>query len=385
VTDQDDLDLRQRLARLAAATPDMPPQALGAVPVVRVRRRSLAFGSLAPVLALVVVGIVLAGLTQVGPFATGSAGRDAGVSATSRSGDFELTVHASKMAYEVGAPIHVTAALTYHGGAPVDISHAYKGPLGFGVVEPVNGLTLSPAWRQSCQTQTLAPGDRLTKDFVKSGGFDGADPSAGAYASFFADPGVLLSAGTWHVYAAAEFSIGDCGAASSSMRAEITIRVDPVAAVATTDPGPRTAPPDISPASQSPSPPMPDEGMEVPLRTANSPNLSGECMAARIEGILSANVTTGLGIRSPIDPMPSHGPLGSPVVVDVVWPFGWTARRVGEDVLLFDDAGAYVARTGDEVAFAGGFVEISKPGASAPAEGPFLVCGPRMPRQSPAR
>jgi hypothetical protein len=42
---------------------------------------------------------------------------------------------------------------------------------------------------------------------------------------------------------------------------------------------------------------------------------------------------------------------------DVIWPFGWTAWREGEEIALFDDIGNVVARTGDRAAFGGGFVE----------------------------
>ena len=105
-------------------------------------------------------------------------------------------------------------------------------------------------------------------------------------------------------------------------------------------------------------------------------------MAARLEGALATSVTTGLGVKG--ESPPPILPRSGGVVVNVIWPYGWTARRVGEDILLFDATGALVARTGDHVAFAGGFVEGSDPSASARTEGGFAVCGGPIPATSPA-
>lgn len=114
----------------------------------------------------------------------------------------------------------------------------------------------------------------------------------------------------------------------------------------------------------------------IDLRTAAVPNTSGECLTARLEGTLAPTVTTGLGFRYPLDQL-ARPPLGSPVVVDVIWPLGWKAYRSDGEIVLFDDAGAFVARTGDRVAFGGGFVgPADAPSASAAlvVEG-FEVCG----------
>src|SRR6185312_6079083 len=105
MTDALDIDLRDRLGRLGAAVPVTPAPALGTVPVVRVRRRPMAFGSLVPTLVLVVIGTALAGLAHIGPFATGSDGSNGSVSATQRSGEFTLEIHSVKARYSAGEPM----------------------------------------------------------------------------------------------------------------------------------------------------------------------------------------------------------------------------------------------------------------------------------------
>jgi hypothetical protein len=231
------LDLRDRLARLAGAAPVRPMPALAVVPVARVQRRAVGLAGLAPILAVITIGTVVASLAHIGPFATGSSQPNGAVSATTRSGDFVLQIDSARARYAAGEQISVGAGLTYGGPTPsIVVGHAGSGPIAFGIVEPINGLVLEPSWRLSCSTRSVERGVPIEKQFAKSGGFDGADPSARAYASFFADSQLRLPAGTWHLYAVAQFSIGECGPDPIEMRAEITIEVVAGSAVATPKP-----------------------------------------------------------------------------------------------------------------------------------------------------
>lgn len=93
-------------------------------------------------------------------------------------------------------------------------------------MEPVLGdLILGPAGRLPCIGTMLEPGYTESADFRKSGGWTSEDPLADEYESFFRDPELRLTQGTWHVYTVADFSIGECGPNPIEMRADLTIEV----------------------------------------------------------------------------------------------------------------------------------------------------------------
>jgi hypothetical protein len=234
MTEPFDADLRDRLTALAGAVPIDPPDPMAPV---RPRLSSgstslrLAWTGLVPVLAVVVVGTIVAGLARVGPFAPGASQTNGPVSTTVTNGPFELTLRSSTAHYAPGEAIHAEASLTYRGVGAITIWHARGspdgGPLGFGVVEPVlGGLEVGPFWRQSCRPSTLDSATPITSAYTKSGGFTGDDPRAAQYEAFFADPVLRLDEGAWHLYAVAEFSVGDCSAAKVELRAQIEIVVD---------------------------------------------------------------------------------------------------------------------------------------------------------------
>jgi hypothetical protein len=222
--------LRERLGALAFAVPVEPDTRLG-IPVrhgVRLasagRGRSL--DALGPLVLVVAVGTLLAGLAHIGPFATGP--NTSAVSVTTTDGSFDLTLTSAKSRYAPGEPIDVKAALTYGGqAASISIAHGHGSPMAFGVVERVDGLFLTPAWRQSCERSMLERGVPLERPFAKSGSFSGDDPAATDAASFFADPTLVLPVGTWHLYVVADFGEGDCGVGRHLMRVDMEIAVSP--------------------------------------------------------------------------------------------------------------------------------------------------------------
>lgn len=63
--------------------------------------------------------------------------------------------------------------------------------------------------------------------------------------------------------------------------------------------------------------------------------------AARIGGVLTADATWGLGLKS------------YSTVDGVLWPFGYSARREPGGIVLLDRSGRIVAREGERIAMAG--------------------------------
>lgn len=221
-------ELRDRLGSMAIAVPVEPGARLGIPVRPRVRLastgRGFSFGALVPVVLVVAVATLLAGIAHVGPFA---AGRDASpVIVTTSDGAYELTITSAKSRYALGEAIDVKAALTYRGPeASVSIGHGHGSPMAFGVVERVDGLFLTPAWRQSCERSVLERNVALERTFAKSGSFSGDNPAATDASGFFKDPTLVLPTGTWHLYVVADFGVGDCGLDRHLMRVDLEIGV----------------------------------------------------------------------------------------------------------------------------------------------------------------
>lgn len=78
----------------------------------------------------------------------------------------------------------------------------------------------------------------------------------------------------------------------------------------------------------------------VALRTQQA--ATNACMDALAGGALVASPTTGLGIGSA-----GH-------VIDVLWPFGYSARREVSGIVLLDAKGVPVAHEGDLIQMGGG-------------------------------
>jgi hypothetical protein len=82
----------------------------------------------------------------------------------------------------------------------------------------------------------------------------------------------------------------------------------------------------------------------VALRTAPAP--AEACDAALYGGVLVASAQSGLAVQ---------GLAGEGDVVEVVWPFGYSATRdLGGKATLRDASGAEIAQEGDTVTMGGG-------------------------------
>lgn len=243
-----DWELSNRLSQLADAVPVSRGQLDRVHRTAVAGRQSVRLAWLTP-LVVIVVGALVLGLTKVGPMAPGATPDSGPVTASTRAGDFELTIRSARHTYETGEPVEIDASLTYLGSGAVAINHAQGarvpgrgnvtgpdtggtgGPIGFGIVEQViDGLRLETGWDESCERSTLESNKPLAVPFEKSGSWSGNHPE---FESYLQDPVLRLTTGTWHVFALAEFSIGGCGGQQVKMRAEIEIGVQDAPAAST--------------------------------------------------------------------------------------------------------------------------------------------------------
>lgn len=241
-----DLELRERLGALATAVPVHAGTALHAPigPGVRpgLTSRRLAMSASFP-LVIVVVGIVVAGLALVGPFAPAATGgppavptapilpepSTSGAATSDTDGDLELTLWSDRSEYTPDELITIQASLTYRGPADsIELEPDSAGPVRIGIRERVfGGIDLNVSTLAMC-----GPGRRLTlhrdqpllEPFKKSGGFPRDHPDASSFRAFLADPELRLPAGTWHVYAVSYRACMGSGPAYW-LQAEIVITV----------------------------------------------------------------------------------------------------------------------------------------------------------------
>jgi hypothetical protein len=194
-----------------------------------------ALGGLAGALGLV----ILVGAIVLAPRPGGA------VVGRATEGPFTLEIRSAKAAYAPDESIDIRATLTYDGpAASITISHGHGSPMSFGIVEPVNGIQLSPAWEASCEPTTLARDASLSQPFAKSGAETSSSSPDPSIRAFMADPELRLPAGTWHVYVQAWFAEGvDCGSPGKqyTMRADLVIDVRPASARTVSEPTPSTA------------------------------------------------------------------------------------------------------------------------------------------------
>ena len=304
MTNDFDLEIRNRLAGLAAAVPVDAGSRLRAsiAPVVRPgsTSRRFAVGALAPLVVLVLATVV-ASLSHVGPFAPAATGNGPATS-TVRDGPFELTIKSAKSSYAPGEAVDVTASLAYRGPqGSVAIAHGQGSPMAFGVIERVGGLFLTPAWRQSCEQSVLERDVPLVRPFAKSGSFSGDNPAASDAAGFFEDPTLELPLGTWHLYVVADFGVGDCGVDRHLLRADLEIKVLTESQIDTA----------ASPSSMpvAPQPTLANGPSASPDATSPSRTVTASVETGTLQLGISANLATVLA-GQPITIGTTHEYLG---------------------------------------------------------------------------
>jgi hypothetical protein len=328
-----DRDLAERLERLAAAVP-VGSRQLDPVHVQAVRaRHRVRMSWLTPLVGLVVL-VILAGAIGLGSLGI----LNDRVSATTKQGDFELTLRSAKAVYMRGEPVEMVATLTYVGSEPsVRISHA-SSPMTFGIVEPVRGLLLNGIWLQSCRRTDLERGTGLDLPFAKSfGSSTELGPDALA---FVRQPRLVLPPGTWHPYVLAEFSLDGCGSPTISMRTEISIEV--MDGPTWIDPSrPTDRPPGLIIPSPTPVPAsdavhvvnLDPRGVEIVLRNGSVASLScGETAVISVSALDSSppwnfivrdddGKTIGAALLEP--PLPAGIVIRDGAVLSGAWPMSY--------------------------------------------------------------
>lgn len=141
-------------------------------------------------------------------------------------GPFRLTFEVDRTSLPVGQPLTGTATLSLLSGGPVTVGRSGGGFFGFRYAEVGGTRDIEPAMTADCASDVLVAGQPRISSLTKSGGYDPKMPDASFYASFFADPQVKLTAGTWEVTAVAIFiEGGDCTGAQHDIEAPLMVHV----------------------------------------------------------------------------------------------------------------------------------------------------------------
>jgi hypothetical protein len=151
-------------------------------------------------------------------------------SSSDTNAPFSLVVTANHARYAAGDPIDVSATVEYTGPmASIDVPHDSLGLAAFGIDEPVDGMNVHGISDLMCAHTVLQRGSPVTVAFRKTGSSLEPPPDPSAAAAFFSDPVLRLPAGTWHIYAEADFPLHACGGVGQEyhLRAQITIDVEP--------------------------------------------------------------------------------------------------------------------------------------------------------------
>jgi hypothetical protein len=285
-----DRELSDRLSRLADAVP-VGAGRLGPIHRTAVAaRQSVRLAWLTPLVVLV-IGALVIGLTKIDPFAPGASPDASSITATARSGDFELTLSATKNTFSADEPLDVVASLVYVGQENrVVIHHSTFGPVEFGMWAP--GIILDPRGRLSCVELDMTRDVPFTQELV----------DLGNGGSRFSVPH-----GIYEVTATAEWRPGSCGASPEALSTSIMV-------------------------------PVADGPDDLPLRTDVAGQVTA-CLLLRNGGRL-ARSETGLGVVS------LDGQLRN-----VVWPKGYSARRTAAGAALIGRDGQVIAHEGDQVTF----------------------------------
>ena len=148
------------------------------------------------------------------------------VRAEARDGQLGLVFELEDDTFRAGEPIDGQARLEIASGG-ADLVGSGSGLVGFEFREVGGRRRIGPVWTSDCHQYRLEAGTPIVTGILKSGGFSADDPDAAFYRAFFAEPLVRLPAGRWEIAAVASFVVGECGNPEHSLRASITVTVEP--------------------------------------------------------------------------------------------------------------------------------------------------------------
>jgi hypothetical protein len=147
-----------------------------------------------------------------------------GVSGTAADGPYFMELRSERAVYRESDLIQVTGTFAYVG----ESANAVQGfKAGFGILEPVYGITMQPAYTMECNHVTFEPGYRLVSPFRKSGGISGSDPEHDFKLAYLQDPDFRLPPGTWHLQYSAFWNEDACGSETTGLSTQIEIVVLP--------------------------------------------------------------------------------------------------------------------------------------------------------------
>jgi hypothetical protein len=148
-------------------------------------------------------------------------------------GIFTFGLSASRTHYDQGEPIDVDAFLVWRGtdlGNVIEVSGPFGDDtgdlIGFGFEQIDGDLAVSPTWRTSCNSYQLLANEPVSKPYSKSGAV-ADDTNSGFWHDYFSDPNLTLPAGTYRIFAAANFQLdGACISSQVRLSASIVIEVE---------------------------------------------------------------------------------------------------------------------------------------------------------------
>lgn len=144
-------------------------------------------------------------------------------SASSNDTEYELMFHVDSDVITSETPITGEAALRKSSGDAATISGSGSNLIGFRFEG--SGQLVEPAFSGDCHAYPIAPNRPLTQTIVKSGTFDDRRP-AEVGSTFFAEPSVYLSVGTWTITAIALFyKSNDCASRRIELETPVVIHV----------------------------------------------------------------------------------------------------------------------------------------------------------------
>ncbi len=166
------------------------------------------------------LSIVVAGCAA-GPTATAATPY-----AEDTQGRYRLVFEPPRTDWHASDSITGEATLSLVGSGSADFGSSGGGPLAFGFDEVGGTRHVGPAMTSDCALNHLAAGQSLSSPIRKSGGFNGDDPNADFYRSFFADSLVHLPPGDWTITAVASLVDGvGCSGVGYTLRAPIVVHV----------------------------------------------------------------------------------------------------------------------------------------------------------------
>lgn len=119
-----------------------------------------------------------------------------------RGDGFLLLLRIGSDSVDAGAPLDISATLTWEGPAPrATVWGSGSGVVSF-VIQQLDGtITVGGAMTADCAPHEFDRLRPVTIPFTKSGGYAEDDPNADFYRAFYADPVLRLPSGRWRVSA----------------------------------------------------------------------------------------------------------------------------------------------------------------------------------------